>query len=293
MKKRNQKVKVLNVVAPIALAAMAMMPFAKGNQDIVNPASLLKANGGYASPAYDSNEDAKQAAEDINIQLTGEGSVLLKNDNSALPLKKATEKVTVFGTAASALQGGTGNVRTALADDSFTVNETILTESDFSNAETETAADGKVGEFKDVAVVVLKRGGGEGSDLSVKTSELAADATENDGWTHKALAKDGEGNVYKHNQMLTASEIKMIDFAKKKCSKVVVLLNTSNAMEMYNLQQDKDIDSIMFIGRPGQNGIKAVPKLLSGEMNPSGKLVDTWDKDFTANPTWYNSIANV
>ena len=48
----------------------------------------------------------------------------------------------------------------------------------------------------------------------------------------------------------------------------------------------------MFIGRPGANGIKAVPKLLSGEINPSGKLADTWDKDFTANPTWYNSLAN-
>ena len=51
-------------------------------------------------------------------------------------------------------------------------------------------------------------------------------------------------------------------------------------MEMYNLHNDNKVDAIMYIGRPGANGIKAIPKLLSGEWNPSGKLVDVWPKTF-------------
>ena len=297
MELKKQKFKFLKVVAPMALFAMAITaPTSKVSDSIerlINP-TVKEANGGYAIPWFSSQAEAQAAAIDLNIRLTGEGSVLLKNKDKALPLAKATEKVTVFGAAASSLQGGTGNVRAALSDDEFSVNETIITETNVT--EDAAAAAESIGEYSDVAVVVLKRGGGEGSDLSIKTAEKADDATENGGWTHKALAKgtdaDGEIAEYKHNQMLTASELALIKLAKEKCGKVIVLLNTSNAMEMFNLQNDAGIDGILFIGRPGANGVKAVPKLLSGEINPSGKLADTWDKDFSANPTWYNSLAN-
>ncbi len=293
MKLAKQKFRMLYVVAPIALGAMICAPFGNKEASFKVPSQstpILNANGGYAFPAFETKEEAQAAAIDLNIRLTGEGSVLLKNKANALPLAKEGTKITVFGAAASSLQGGTGNVANALRDDGFDVNTSIINETAAANTETATTT---LGEYKDVAVVVLKRGGGEGSDLSVRTNEDAADATENvGGWKHKRLALNG-ATEKKHNQMLTASEIGMINFAKEKCGKVVVLLNTSNAMEMFNLQEDADIDSIMFIGRPGANGVKAVPKLLSGEMNPSGKLADTWDKDFTANPTWYNSIANI
>lgn len=246
------------------------------------------ANGGIAIPGYNTLDEAKEAAADLNIRMTGEGSVLLKN-NGALPLAKRSEKVTVFGAAATALQGGTGTVNKALADGGFAVNETVITEDAAADA---TAA--TVGDYSDVVVVVLKRGGGEGSDLSVATAEKADDTAENaGGWKHTRLAQNAAGEDVKHGQMLTAAELAMLDKAAALCDKVVVLLNTSNAMEMYNLEKDADVDAIMFIGRPGTNGVKAVPKLLSGEYNPSGKLADEWIKDFSADPTWYNSIANV
>ncbi|MBN2300269.1 MAG: glycoside hydrolase family 3 C-terminal domain-containing protein [Acholeplasmataceae bacterium] len=250
--------------------------------------SVYAANGGNAIPTYETLEEATAAAVKLNIELTGEGSVLLKNESDALPLNKGIETVTVFGAAASSLQGGSGQVISALTDDGFIVNQTLITEADASTA---TAA--TVTGFADVAVVVLKRGGGEGQDLAVATSELADDATENDGWTHARLAQNSAGEDLKHFLMLTADELAMIEKAKELCGIVVVLLNTSTPMEMYNLQHDSGIDAIMFIGRPGDNGLQAIPKLLSGEITPSGKTVDEWVKDFTLDPTWYNSIANV
>ena len=256
----------------------------------VSAGSLVyAANNGIAIPTYDTLEEAQAAAADLNIELTGEGAVLLKNLNSALPLNKATEGVTVFGSAASSLQGGSGQVASVLADDGFTVNDTVITESTAAAADASTVTG-----YADVGVVVLKRGGGEGQDLAVATSELADDAAENmGGWEHARLAQNSVGEDVKHFLMLTSEEIAMIEKAKELCGSVVVLLNTSTPMEMFNLQNDADIDAIMFIGRPGENGLKAIPKLLSGEINPSGKTVDEWVKDFTLDPTWYNSIANV
>ncbi len=245
------------------------------------------ANNGIAIPTYDTLEEAQAAAAELNIELTGEGSVLLKNQSDALPLSKSSEGVTVFGYAAASLQGGSGELVAELADAGFTVNPTLILEEDALTATIDTAYD-------DVGVVVLRRGGGEGQDLSVATDELADDANENvNGWTHERLAQNSAGEDLKHYLMLTSAEIAMIEQAKAKTAKVVVLLNTSTPLEMYNLEHDAGVDAIMFIGRPGANGLKAVPKLLSGEINPSGKTVDEWYKDFSMDPTWYNSIANV
>ena len=92
--------------------------------------------------------------------------------------------------------------------------------------------------------------------------------------------------------MLTENELKAVELAKEKFGSVVVLLNTSNAIEMYNLEHDEDVGAIMFIGRTGTTGMQSVPGLLDGRINPSGKTVDVWYSDFTADPTWYNSLAN-
>ncbi|MBO7377418.1 MAG: glycoside hydrolase family 3 C-terminal domain-containing protein, partial [Clostridia bacterium] len=273
--------KLLVVLLIVSLYVSTMAPSVVFGQGVPNGNEYVK-----AVPIYDTYEEAQAAAKDLNIELTGEGSVLLKNDG-VLPLS-TSRKITVFGAAATSLQGGSGRVTTALEDAGFSVNPTVVTESNYNST-----SDTVIKKYGDAAVVVLKRGGGEGSDLSVSTNENANDANENiGGWEHKRLAISG-GNQKKHYQMLTASEIAMIEKAKATCKAVVVLLNTSNTMEMYNLEHDDGIDAIMFIGRPGANGVTAVGKLISGAMNPSGKTADIWYKDFTADPTWYNSIANV
>ena len=130
MKLKKHSLTLLKVAAPAVLCAMALAAphsAAPSLERFLNPV-VKNANGGYASPSYATQAEAQQAAIDLNIQLTGEGSVLLKNKDNALPLAKATEKVTVFGSAQGSLQGGQGNVRGALADDGFAVNATTINE---------------------------------------------------------------------------------------------------------------------------------------------------------------------
>ena len=249
-------------------------------------------------PIFDTYEEGQEAARELNEELTGEGAVLLKNDGT-LPLSNGT-KVTVFAANALGPSGGFGGgfsgigtqVPGALEQDGFKVNPLTITNSNISRVSKDD-----IGNYSDVAVIVLARGGGEGNDLPINTvgsaTELANDAEENiGGWEHSRLAQNRDSQDVKHNQMLTATELQMIKLAKESCDSVVVLLNTSNAMEMYNLEHDEDVGAIMFVGRTGTTGINVIGDLLNGKINPSGKTSDIWYTDFTADPTWYNSIAN-
>ena len=147
--KRFGKLLALTLVLAMALTATATpLAFAKG---VANGNEYVK-----AIPIYDTYAEAQAEAAELNQELTGEGSVLLKNDG-ALPLAKGS-KVTVFGAAATSLQGGTGRVDNVLKDNGFTVNPTIVTESNYANIE-----DAAIRQYGNAAIVVLKRGGGEGS----------------------------------------------------------------------------------------------------------------------------------
>lgn len=168
--------------------------------------------------------------------------------------------------------------------------------------------------YNDAAVVVIGRNAGEGSDVSRATGE---EATEEDKKNHKQLASYtkkanpgqgenpgfGEGGfpnmaadpagqaetiTSKHALMLTEEERDLIRIAKNNFKKVVVLLNTSNVMEIGELKDDPSIQGILWIGRPGEDGLYGTARILSGEVNPSGHLVDEWPRDLTADPTWQN-----
>ncbi|MBP5343074.1 glycoside hydrolase family 3 C-terminal domain-containing protein, partial [bacterium] len=139
-----------------------------------------------------------------------------------------------------------------------------------------------------------------------------------DGFEHAALGKQGavtkwnlsnamgpangqtgsidalsEGPYVKHYLQLTNSEKALIENVKANFKNIVIILNTSNAMEVGDLQDDPAIGAIIWIGRPGSTGLKAFGKIINGEVNPSGRLADEWFRDFTADPTWQNYAKNI
>jgi len=184
------------------------------------------------------------------------------------------------------------------------------------------AAD-SISSYSDVGVIVLSRYGGEGSDLDQITSEVndGMYGGQESKYEHDALYKgtlaenentsqrggggmmggtsynvadtsaayDAEnGTEYKHYLQLTDAEEALIDCVAGSCGKVIVVLNTSNAMECYDLREDERVNGILLMGRGGENGHFAVGEILAGLVNPSGRLVDEWNTDFTADPTWNN-----
>lgn len=249
-------------------------------------------NEGYFASDFTTLADAQVAAADLNEQISEEGNTVLKNDGT-LPLRKGAF-VSVFGAYQNTMVGSSSNsgqtksrIKTpveSLEAVGYKVNPTLASyyEDHKGSIGTEeykftSNVTNSLGLYDECGFVFLSRTGGEGSDLKLTTSE------ESDDGEHK-----NEISGKKHYLELTDSEEKLIELAKNTCKKVVVLLNTSNIMEIDGLKKDDKINAIMWIGRPGESGMKALGELVSGEINPSGHVVDTWYADFSLDPTWFN-----
>lgn len=117
-----------------------------------------------------------------------------------------------------------------------------------------------------VGIIFLGRAGGEGGDLYTQAYD--------DGTPHQLALTDTERGV--------------LDFAKKNCDGVVVVLNSCNTMQVGELEDDSDIDAVITMCTPGAVGFKSLGKILNGTVNPSGKTVDTFVADCTLTPTYVN-----
>lgn len=265
----------------------------------------LKANALFGSEDgkyysdYTSLAEAQKAAAKLGEDLGEEGSVLLKNKDNALPLN-GNEWISVLGVSSDSVEGGNTTVADSLKDAGFRVNGELVsyyskvgTSYGKENVDDITGtARSSMSIYNDVAVVIFSRTGGESNDCATVTNEAEDNkyGSEDMGWKHNALYSKTEGDdivEYKHYLQLTDSEEELLEFAKEKCKKVVVVINSSNVMELGNMENDDEIDGIIWVGRPGADGLRALGKILNGTVNPSGKTVDIYPADLTADPTWF------
>lgn len=124
--------------------------------------------------------------------------------------------------------------------------------------------------YQDAAIVVIGRCGTEASDYYPGATGIDP--------------KTGARNVL----ALTDEEREILSFAKENFDTVVVLLNTTNPMEVGELDDDEAIDAVMWIGFPGNYGTLGVASILCGETNPSGSLPDVYASDSTSSPAMAN-----
>ena len=140
--------------------------------------------------------------------------------------------------------------------------------------------------FGDNAVVTIARSGGEGFDLPRNVNqEMAANPyfsyTNNS--EEVADFEDGQGYLE-----LTRPEKDMIELAKKTSTKTVVVINAANTFQLGDLQDDPEIDAIVWAIPGGQVGFNALGRILDGEVNPSAKTPDTFARDIKAGPAANN-----
>lgn len=307
-KKGNKKLMVLAAFAA-SVAIGATVPGA--STSISAFAEMMAGKGNYYSD-FSSIEDLQKEAAKLGEELAEEGMTLLKNKDNALPLK-GSERVNVFGVTSNDLIGGSENVVDVLEEAGFSVNKTLAKYYDETGASSSGGGgmmgpqtNNKIGKEKtekdfpetvkssmglydDLAVIVISRDGSEGSDLKMVTEEVEDNkyGDKAQGWEHRDLLRK-DGKEYKHYLQLTDSEESLIQYAERVCKKVVVLLNTSNVIEVGNLENDDEIDGIVWMGRTGDNGLSAFAKILNGTLNPSSRTVDVFTADHTADPTWIN-----
>lgn len=129
------------------------------------------------------------------------------------------------------------------------------------------------------------------SDIAIVT--ISRFARENNGGGELLnVSADSNSQNYSNGTFLelTDNEKVMMDVVSKNFGTVIVLLNTTNVMECGFLEE-YDVDAAFYVGLPGQSGARAIPKLLRGEISPSGRLADTYAYDHqTYDPTFANAI---
>lgn len=265
----------------------------------------LAARGMYYAD-YSSLAEHLEAANDLHLQMTEEGQTLLKNENDALPLKDTERRVTMLGIASIDYNrggGGSGNTAgtsyktdwvEAFTQAGFKLNpKTIeMYESLFAVAggKHEANDSGKVLEpdmsyygksvtstfrsYNDAAIVFISRFGRENMD--VLTNSVPGHANEDD-----------------HYLQLDDNEHELIKLAKANFDKVIVIVNSSNIMQIPELNASTEteygVDAILWVGGIGDQGAIATAEILKGEVNPSGHTVDIWPADFHEDPTFTNN----
>ena len=270
----------------------------------------------YFKSDYDSTEELQKADKDVAERLTEEGSVLLKNDNNTLPLETSESskaKVSVFGhSSIDIIPCGTGSadidatdaptLKEALESRNLEVNDTLwqFYEDNRDNYQTNpkkgdqgirtgdgtvqgvytvneipwsaysSEAKSSISDYNDAAIVVISRIGGEMFDIPSSLD----DPQEND-----------DGNMLS----LTYNEQELLRQVSSQFSKTIVLINSTNAMEMDFMDQaEYGVDAALWIGYTGVQGLYGVADLLVGNSNPSGRLVDTYCIDNTTAPSMVN-----
>ncbi len=230
-----------------------------------------------------SNKPDLKAHAEIVRQAGAEGMVLLKNDSATLPLPAKTKKIAAFGnTSYSIITGGTGSgdVNEAYSvslvegfqNAGYSVNENLRSLYSFY---AKVAEEGKqrgrgfmmasdpLAEFTvnkdmvnsivnvtDVAVITIGRNSGEFRDRTA-----------------------GEGDF-----LLSASEKDLVKLVSEtyhaKNKKVVVILNIGGVIETASWKEYPD--AILLAWQAGQETGNSIADVLSGKVNPSGKLATTF-----------------
>lgn len=269
----------------------------------------------YPTQKATNKAEAFANAQEVNLKLAEEGFVLLKNENAALPMNKGA-RISVFSKNSVNLSyGGSGSggfdtsnnkdLYESLNDAGFVTNPTLkrfyessqsgpvrtANSSDLDNGDNQKIATAETpqnkytdavknsyADYSDAALVIITRIGGEGFDLP-------------------RYQGDSEGAVSpdSHYLELDQNEIDLLTAVTDGTFKrVVVVFNTPSSFEAtflkdsaYAAFEDK-IDAAVWIGFTGSNGITALGEILNGDVNPSGRLVDTWAADFTKNPSFVN-----
>lgn len=166
----------------------------------------------------------------------------------------------------------------------FTVPEPTIAEYENANIFEDAVA------YSDTAVVVVSRTGGEGFDIPQSITGPDEYNAQYGGlaqfYDFTTQAEDLDAS--KSYLELSNREIAMVDRVCKEFKNVIVVVNSSNAMELGWLDQYDSIKAAVLCGAPGELGFDSLGKILSGEVNPSGHLADTYVYDLLATPTANN-----
>lgn len=261
----------------------------------------------FKSDYTDKNDYIKDVSEFCR-KLESEGLVLLTNENNALPLP-AKAKVSFFAQGSVTLNYGSsgssatdtdtyGSLKDAFESKDFSVNADLwqwyksrtnnlrkntveglvktytVNESEWSDVRAVNSEN--FANYGDAAIVTLSRDSGEGFDVSTRGSDGI------DG-SYLALTRQEE-DLLKGLTSLKASGI---------FERIIVLLNSAVPIQLdFLFDSGIKIDACLWVGNVGMTGALGIADVFAGDVNPSGRLTDTFCRDNFSSPAMASWILN-
>ena len=228
-----------------------------------------------------------------------EGIVLLKNDG-ALPLKN--NKVALYGPgAAMTIKGGTGSgevnerhavsVLEGMENRGFEISSKGWIE-EYAAYYTQAEKDYRIEKRKRINLLDPKTINNMLFDnfrlpCGPEITESHVQLSETDTCVYVLSRQAGEGGDRRAepgDYYITDEERRAIAFCASHYEHFVLLINCGSSMNLGFMDSIPGIDALVYICQPGSQGGLAVADILSGAVNPSGKLTDTWAKHYADIP---------
>ena len=224
----------------------------------------------------------------LSRKVAAEGMVLLKNENRLLPLKRGS-RVALFGKASVDYVkggGGSGDV-------------TVAYVRNLCDGMEEKAAEGKVNIFAPLHEfyrenVASQRAAGKEPGFTVEpeipaalleqaamecdTAVISICRFSAEDWDRKGEPNDGD--FY-----LSLEEQKMVSDACSHFDRIVVVLNVGGMVDTSWFSCNPKIGAVLLAWQGGMEGAMAEADILCGDVNPSGKLTDTFAASFDDYPS--------
>ncbi len=250
---------------------------------------------------YSNVDDLRVAEKEAELRIVGEGTVLLQNNNNALPLTSGN-KVSVFGQTAQMwmtkerISGTKDTVfLESLEAAGLEINAALrkfYKQSKHTNwgiganlgnggiagtwqldevpqSEYTDEVKKSYSEYSDAAIVVISRGGSEGGDLP------------------RYMGRYGGSDEDSYLDLTPEEKELFAAVMAAGFKKTVLVMHTTNAMNMKDIAT-YGFDAIIWVSGTGEDGVQVMGQLLTGEINPSGKTVDTFAYDNFQAPAMQN-----
>ena len=248
------------------------------------------------------NEDItprEAANRELAREAAGEGIVLLENDGT-LPLKPG--KVALFGSGAiSTIKGGTGsgevNERYSvnIADGLNNAGFEITSQDWLDEYKTELAAAYEEHDRK--CIEAVKKSGSLHSLMDVtnfpfvypigrKIDESDVRNSQTDTAIYVVARQAGESGDKKlesGDYDFSPEEVECLRFLSDHYAKTILIINSGSSMNLTPLDEIR-MSAVIYFCQQGEEGGNALADILSGKVNPSGKLTDTWARSYADIP---------
>ena len=274
------------------------LPMADVDTCVQRVLRLIERSPRYKHYVFSNTPDLKAHAA-ITRQSAAEGMVLLKNEGDTLPLRAEVKTVALFGVNSyDFFSGGHGSgcVHTPYVVDMLnglrnagiatTATATEIYQSYIPFATKKLLAD------KDPLMWFLDQGQPKLPEIEVSERLIEHEVQQADAAIITIGRQAGEGmdRTIEDDFNLTADELQMLrrvsEVFRREHKPVIVIINSGSVIETASWQTYAD--AILVAWQPGEEGGNSVADVLTGKVNPSGKLTMTWPIACSDHPSTQN-----